>query len=128
MKVRIDEIKIIEKKRIRKDIGDLSSLMRSMSKYGLLQPIVLDRNYNLLAGYRRFIAAQQLGWGAIEAVIIDVNDKLSRLDVEIDENMVRKEFTYDEIDSAYEKREKFINPSFFQKICDFFKKIFFIGK
>ena len=60
MQVRIDDIKV--RKRIRKSVGDLSSLMESMRKYGLLQPIVIDSENTLLAGYRRLEAARQLLW------------------------------------------------------------------
>lgn len=124
MKIRIDEIKINEKKRIRKENGDLSILMRSMSKYGLLQPIILDKSYNLLAGYRRFLSAKQLGWSNIDAVVIDVKDRLARIEIEIDENLARKDFTYDEIDNAYDIKDKMSNPTFFQKIINFIKGLF----
>ncbi|HOV13371.1 MAG TPA: ParB N-terminal domain-containing protein [Spirochaetota bacterium] len=124
MKVRIDEIKVVEKKRIRKENGDLSILMRSMSKYGLLQPIILDKNNNLLAGYRRLLSAKQLGWSNIDAVIIDARDKISKIEIEIDENLARKDFTYDEIDNAYEIKDKMSNPSLFVRIINFFKNLF----
>jgi len=124
MKVRIDEIKVVEKKRIRKENGDLSILMRSMSKYGLLQPIILDKNNNLLAGYRRLLSAKQLGWSNIDAVIIDARDKISKIEIEIDENLARKDFTYDEIDNAYEIKDKMSNTSLFVRIINFFKNLF----
>jgi ParB family transcriptional regulator, chromosome partitioning protein len=127
MKIRIDEIKVDERKRIRKEIGDISQLMRSMSKFGLLQPIIIDKNYVLLAGFRRFISAKKLGWSTIEAVIIDNNERVSRLEIEIDENMVRKDFTYDEIDYAYNKRDKLSKPSLLRRLIDFIKKLFNIG-
>jgi ParB family transcriptional regulator, chromosome partitioning protein len=125
MKVWIDEIKVHEKKRIRKELGDVSALMRSMSKYGLLQPIILDRNLNLLAGYRRLLAAKQLGWPTIEVILVETKGQLDKFEIEIDENIVRKDFTFDEIDYAYEKREKLLNPGFFRRIWNFIKKILF---
>jgi ParB family chromosome partitioning protein len=104
LKIRIDEIKANAKKRIRKDTGDLSGLMRSISKFGLLQPVILNKNYELIAGYRRLQAAIQLGWQTIDAVIMNSDDKLTKLEIEIEENVIRKDFTYDEIDAAYEKK------------------------
>jgi len=124
MKIRLDEIKIDERKRIRKEIGDISQLTRSISKHGLLQPIIIDRDYKLLAGFRRFVAVQRLGWSTIDAAIVDASDKLTRLEIEVDENLARKDFTFDEIDTAYEKLERLENPSVFTKIINFFKKLF----
>jgi len=95
-----------------------------MSKYGLLQPIILDKNNNLLAGYRRLLSAKQLGWSNIDAVIIDARDKISKIEIEIDENLARKDFTYDEIDNAYEIKDKMSNPSLFVRIINFFKNLF----
>ncbi len=125
MKVRIGEIIVSDKNRIRKENGDLIVLMKSMSKYGLLQPIIVDRNYNLLAGYRRYLCATKLGWSSIDVIIVDAKDKNTRLEIEIDENFARKEFTYDEIDSVYDIKEKIANPSIFSKIINFFMKFFF---
>lgn len=123
MKIRLDEIKI-PKKRFRKEIGEISVLMKSMSKYGLLQPIIIDKSYNLIAGYRRYLAAKKLGWQIIDATIVDIKDKLARVEIEIDENEVRKNFTFEEINEAIDKREKLARPSFFKMIINFFKKIF----
>ncbi|OHD15358.1 MAG: hypothetical protein A2086_04355 [Spirochaetes bacterium GWD1_27_9] len=124
MKIMLNEINVDERKRLRKELGDMSTLMRSMSKYGLLQPVVVDKNYNLLAGYRRYLSAKQLGWSYIDAVVVDAKDKISKLEVEMDENLVRKEFTYDEIDLAYDKRDNLLKPSIFRMIIDFIKKLF----
>jgi len=49
--------------------SDITSLVKSMETYGLQQPIVIDVEHNLVAGFRRFKAAQQLGWEDIECVI-----------------------------------------------------------
>lgn len=123
MKIRVDEIKI-PKKRFRKELGEISVLMKSMSKYGLLQPIIIDKSYNLIAGYRRYIAAKKLGWQIIDATMVDVKDKLARVEIEIDENTVRKDFTFEEINEAIERKEKLAKPSFFKMIINFFRRIF----
>lgn len=123
MKIKLDEI-IIPKKRLRKELGELSVLMKSMSKFGLLQPIILDKSYKLIAGYRRYLSAKKLGWQVIDAVIVDVNDKLSRTEIEIDENTVRKDFTFEEINEAIDKKDKLSRPSIFKIIANFLKMIF----
>jgi|WetSurMetagenome_2_1015567.scaffolds.fasta_scaffold1503412_1 ParB family transcriptional regulator, chromosome partitioning protein len=124
MKIKIDEIKINKKKRIRRDIGNIDELTRSMSKLGLLQPLVVDRNFNLIAGYRRYLAARKLGWKSIEVLAVDAGSKVDRLEIEMDENIIRKDFTYDEIDHAIERRERYNRVSVFRLIADFIGKLF----
>ena len=69
MLVPIKEIKI--KKRVRKDLGSLEDLKDSLRTYGLLNPITLNRKYELIAGERRLTAAKELGWTNIQANIVD---------------------------------------------------------
>ena len=126
MLIRISEIQI--KKRIRKDFGNLNELTESMNIHGLMNPIVLTRDHILIAGQRRLESAKKLGWKDIEATIIDAPTKIDKLEMEIEENIHRKDFTTDEIVDAYSKLEKLKNPGILQKlfrcIRDFFKKLF----
>ncbi|MBQ1198294.1 MAG: ParB N-terminal domain-containing protein, partial [Spirochaetaceae bacterium] len=54
MKVLIKDIKI--KKRVRKDLGDLELLKDSIKRYGLMNPITINSQYELVAGHRRLEA------------------------------------------------------------------------
>ncbi len=65
------------------------ALKQSMRIHGLLQPIVISQDYRLIAGYRRFLAALQLGWKEIECTIVHVN-KLERKLLELEENILRQ--------------------------------------
>ena len=56
---------VIVKKRIRRHLGDIEALMESLKKYGQLSPIIIDRGYELIAGFRRLEAAKRLGWKVI---------------------------------------------------------------
>ncbi len=96
MIVKIDDIKI--KKRVRRDLGDLEALKDSLKQYGLMNPITLNSKYELVAGERRLEAAKSLGWERINAIVLDKNvDKLHQLEMELEENNQRKEFTDDEL-------------------------------
>jgi len=86
--VRIAEIKI--EGRVRKDMGDLAELARSMQRHGLLHPVVVKKDKTLVAGHRRIEAASSIGWKDIPVTVIEVEDLLS---AERDENEVRKDFT-----------------------------------
>lgn len=86
--------------RIRSYPGDLSALAESMEAIGLLNPIVIDSNHYLIAGYRRLTAARKLGWREIEARVVDVRDKKTLLMIEMEENTTRKDFTPEQLELA----------------------------
>jgi ParB family transcriptional regulator, chromosome partitioning protein len=98
MRVSLNDIKIGN--RIRKDIGNIDDLINSMRRHGLLQPIVIDQNYNLVAGYRRIYAARALGWDSIEARIVEAENKKERVSMEVEENTTRRDFTPEERERA----------------------------
>lgn len=59
----IADIKIGD--RYRKDVGDIEALAASIKKQGLLQPIGINENNELVFGERRLRAFQSLGWTRI---------------------------------------------------------------
>ncbi|MEO5351226.1 MAG: ParB N-terminal domain-containing protein [Magnetococcus sp. YQC-3] len=80
---------IIVGTRHRQDLGDLDALANSINSLGLLQPIGVDSQMNLVFGQRRLEACRSLEWESISARVIDVPSLLA----ERDENEVRKDFT-----------------------------------
>ena len=114
MQLNIDEIKI--KKRVRKDLGDLSTLKDSMKRYGLLNPITVNSKHELVAGQRRLESAKELGWTSIPVKVLDINDRISQLEIELEENTQRSDFTDEELMAGYEELEKLRNPGFFKKL------------
>lgn len=121
MLIQIKDIKI--KKRVRKDLGDLGALKESLKLYGLMNPITLNKNYELIAGERRLQAAKQLGWTSINANIIDNLTEIEQLEMELEENNQRKEFTEKELLEGYKRLERLKNPNIFYKIFLFFKHL-----
>ena len=132
MLVPIAQIKV--KRRVRKDLGNLDDLKDSLRTYGLLNPITINSKYELIAGERRLTAAKEIGWTNINANIIDNLSELEQLEMEIEENNQRKEFTEAELLEGYRRLEKLRNPGFFYKIYLFFMHLFqkmhdfFLGK
>lgn len=116
MLVNISEIKI--KRRVRKDLGDLEPLKDSLRRYGLLNPVTIDSQYNLIAGERRLAAAKAIGWTSINAVIINNVSPLAKLELELEENNQRKEFTDAELLEGYKRLEKLRNPNFFRRLLN----------
>lgn len=68
----INSIKI--GKRFRKDLGDIDALARSINEIGLLHPIVITPDGELLAGQRRLEACKKLGWGEVPVRIIETKE------------------------------------------------------
>jgi DNA modification methylase len=89
---------VIVADRMRHDLGDVRSLANSIEKHGLIQPIVIARNYRLIAGGRRHAALlllkrDQLVHGQ-DYVFKDELDPVRLMAMEIEENLKRKELTW----------------------------------
>lgn len=80
--------------RLRGDLGDIEGLASSIARFGLLQPIVLDQDSLLVAGGRRLEAAMSLGWTHIPANRLEDLDEPARKEIELEENVRRKDLTW----------------------------------
>lgn len=123
MLLNINEIKI--KHRVRKDLGDLTPLKDSLRRFGLLNPITVNSRNELIAGQRRLEAAKQLGWQNINVQVLDINDKISQLEIELEENTQRSDFSDEELLEGYTLLEKYRNPGLFRRLMDAIKSFFF---
>lgn len=84
-------------------INELESLKTSISKEGLLQPVLVRRvgeSYQLVAGERRLRAAQDLGMERIPAVLLPVGDD-RLLEMALIENVHREDLNPIELANAY---------------------------
>lgn len=122
MQIRIEDI--IVKKRVRRDLGDLRPLMKSLQSYGLLNPIILNRQNELIAGHRRLESAKMLGWRTIQAVILDKESELEKLELELEENLHRRNLSADELSDGYARLEQLKNPGFFTRLWEAVKRFF----
>lgn len=82
--------------RFREDFGDLDTLMESISEKGIVQPITVSSNMELLAGGRRYAACKKLELKEIPALIREVEGELDAREIELIENLHRKDFTWQE--------------------------------
>ena len=65
-----------------------------------MNPITVTSDYTLIAGQRRLEAARRLGWNAIQCRVVDDVTEESLVELEIEENSTRKDFTSDEMADA----------------------------
>ena len=114
---------IIIKDRVRKDLGDLSLLKKSMERYGFLHPIIINKNNQLVSGERRLTAAKELGWEEIDVVIKDLTYK-EALNIEMTENTTRKDFDSPELTTGLKKHRRIYSKNIFVKISVFFQQLF----
>ena len=109
-------------------MGDIEGLAESLKTYGQISPIVISKRNVLIAGGRRLEAAKQLGWRTINAIISESPDELSRLELEVEENVQRRDFSIEEVADATRKIYRLQNPGFFRRILNaiirFFRRLF----
>lgn len=101
---------VIIENRMRKDMGDIEQLSRSISENGLINPITLSPYANLerdvkallVAGHRRYEALKKLGITQLEHGIHFLwrddlsTDEYRRNAVELEENVRRKQMNWSE--------------------------------
>lgn len=93
---------IVVGQRHRHHPGDLTTLMDSLNRVGLLQPITITPDGFLICGYRRLEAAKQLGWSTLRVwVRSGISDELTRLLAERDENVTHQPLAADEAAKLY---------------------------
>ena len=90
--------------RFREDLGDVEGLAASIAEVGLIQPLAIDEEGNLLAGGRRFAACQSLGLKKVPVVVISCGGReVDQREIELIENTQRKDLHWLER-SRLEKR------------------------
>ena len=126
MQVPVKDVKV--RRRIRRDLSEVAALAESMKRHGQICPIVIGKDNVLIAGQRRLEAAKMLGWRNINAVISESRGKLARLEIELEENVQRSDFTMEEIAEATRLIYSLRNPGILRRIFDaivrFFKRLF----
>ena len=124
IEIEISKIKI--KKRIRKQLLDIQPLMNSLKKFGQFTPIIINETLELIAGNRRLEAAKLLSWHKIQAIVINRKTELEKLELELEENIQRRDLNIDEISDGFDRVNKLLNPcfmiKFFRKIKSIFKR------
>lgn len=102
--IHIGDIKV--GKRFRKELGNVHELAQSIEKVGLMHPIVVDKDNQLISGLRRIWAYKMMKRNEIPVTVLDLDNILEG---EYEENVTRKDFSPSEmvaIKHAIEDREE----------------------
>ncbi|AAX17229.1 ParB N-terminal domain-containing protein [Borrelia hermsii] len=126
MLIDLEQIKI--KRRIRQNVGDTTTLKESIKKHGLIYPIIIDKNKNLVAGFRRYQVLKELGYKEVDVKVIPIEDKKTLLEIELDENNARKSFTKSEAETGEEQLKNYSEKNIIIRLLNLItfkiKKIF----
>lgn len=89
----------------RKDLGDLSELVESIKKNGVMQNLTVipghwnadgeyeDSGYTLIIGHRRHAAAKEAGLETVPCRVVEGMDRKEQLSTMLEENMQRSDLT-----------------------------------
>lgn len=121
-RVAVETIRVRE--RVREDLGDIETLKNSLREYGLLNPVLVDESYNLIAGERRLEAARALGWAQIDVRVMDGMSRVALFDMEVHENLLRKEFTEREVAKSIEQKKLLLNPPWIARFKAWWSRLF----
>lgn len=82
--------------RQRRELRDIDELAESIRSIGLINPIVIDEQYNLIAGERRLAACLKIGLLPIPVHYIEDLPEVERQLIELEENVKRSDLPWDD--------------------------------
>lgn len=104
--------------RQRKELPRIEELAESIAAVGLINPIVVDANYNLIAGERRFEAMKLLGWLEAPVQWAEDLDPLVLHMIELEENVKRVDLSWQDHNDAiahYHELKSAMEPEWSQE-------------
>ena len=91
--MRLSEIKPYKKNAKKHDETQIKNVMQSIKEFGVVQPIVVDRNNTIIIGHCRYEAMKRLGYDELQEDLVKVVDlseeeaeKLRLLDNKLNES------------------------------------------
>lgn len=111
------------------DDDELKALQSSIEQNGQLTPIIVrmvNGRYQLLSGHKRYTACRNLGFIAIDGVVIDVESNEKAFDIVCQANVQRREPKPSELSKMYNtylamrKNQEFAEETTTDNICELF--------
>ena len=98
---------VVGKERKTADVQRVKDLAQSIQAVGLLNPITISANNELIAGLHRLEACKSLGHDKVEVVQLSL-DEIKREMATIDENLIRKHLTDLEVGDLLNRRDELL--------------------
>lgn len=90
----VSSITVDRDNRQRTELTDIEELAASIAKNGLIHPIIVTKEHELVAGERRFTAHQYLGFETIAVQYAEDLDERQLYLIELEENVRRKDLSW----------------------------------
>lgn len=74
MKIKVSKLNHHPKNKEIYDLSSINELMESITQVGLLQPLIIDINNQIISGNRRFESIKRLGWNEVEVEVREVKE------------------------------------------------------
>jgi ParB family transcriptional regulator, chromosome partitioning protein len=104
--VSLGNITVKRDERQRRELSDIETLADSIRRLGLIHPIVVTRDLELVAGERRYAAIASLGWVTVPVQYVDELDPWRLREIELEENIKRQDITWtDQVNAVREYHE-----------------------
>lgn len=111
-RIPVEQIKVERDKRQRREL-DVTGLLESVRKFGVINPLVVTRELVLVAGERRLEASKQTGWRDVPCRFIDELSPEEAQMIELEENLKRLDLTWRDqaraignLHEIYQKRDE----------------------
>jgi ParB family chromosome partitioning protein len=92
--VSLADITVKRDERQRRELENIDVLADSIRRLGLIHPIVVTRDFELVAGERRLAACTQLGWQMIPVQYVDELEPAKLRAIELEENIKRQDISW----------------------------------
>jgi len=109
----LDDIIVGKRFRVEMDLSD--DFLETIKEKGIIQPITVSQNLDLVAGGRRLAGAKAVGLSSIPAVIRQVTDELDLRECEYIENAFRKDLTWTERNANVARIHELVIEKFGEK-------------
>lgn len=93
-RVTISNIQVDRAERQREELLDIDELAASIQKNGLIHPIIVDRDFKLIAGERRLCAVSSLGHPDILCRFVENLSEVEKQIIELEENIKRNDLEW----------------------------------
>ena len=92
MELPINKLKITRHEKIIPDLSkkDFNALKRSIEKWGIIEPIIINQNNMIICGRERYRAALVLGIKEVPVVIRKTNGHSDIKEISLEENLRRR--------------------------------------
>ncbi len=112
--ISIEEI-VVDNKYLRLN-DDVETLMKSIDTVGLIHPLVINKENQLLAGGRRYTALSELGIEKVPVIVVDRNPLEQEL-ISIEENIIRQKLNAVEFEAVL-RRAKEIYEELYPEVAE----------